>query len=171
MPCTVYHTITLSHYHTITLSHYHTIALSHYHTITLSHYHTITPLGRCCMINIFTNCSWNSWNSWNSVGAKKVGVRNISPRAFRRRVVRYWHPRGCRVIELGKTPEGDVIYIIYRRIRASVCVSHKSLLYAARRTRTLFYPSIIARTASCLVWPLLWSSSSIDTFAQLADRS
>ena len=117
-----YHTITLSHYHAITLSHYHTITLSHYHTITLSHYHTITLLishyhtyhtitlshppgptfrGRCLHYS-----SINSWNSWNSVGAEKVGVGKISPRAFRRHIVRCWHPLGCRAIDLGKLPQG-----------------------------------------------------------------
>ena len=42
------------------------------------------------------------------VDAKPVGVRNISPRAFRRRIVRYWHPLGRRAIELGKPPRGGV---------------------------------------------------------------
>ena len=34
-----------------------------------------------------------------------VGGGNVSPRAFRRRIVRYrhWHPLGCRAIELGNT--------------------------------------------------------------------
>ena len=49
----------------------------------------------------------HSWD--NSVGAKKVGAGNISPRAFRRRIVRSSHPLGCRAIELGKSPEEGVI--------------------------------------------------------------
>ena len=53
-----------------------------------------TPLGRFSMLDIST------------VGIvsvpKKVGVGNVSPRAFRRRIVRYWHTLGCRAIELGK---------------------------------------------------------------------
>ena len=32
-------------------------------------------------------------SSWDSAGAQKVSVGSISPRAFRRRIVRYWHPR------------------------------------------------------------------------------
>ena len=43
-------------------------------------------------------------HSSDRVGAKKVGIGSISPRAFRRRVVRYWHPVGCRAIKLGKWP-------------------------------------------------------------------
>ena len=31
----------------------------------------------------------------DSVGAKKVGDVNFSPRAFRARIVRYWHSLGC----------------------------------------------------------------------------
>ena len=36
-------------------------------------------------------------SSWNTIGASKIGGGNISPGAFRRRVVRYWHwhPLGC----------------------------------------------------------------------------
>ena len=41
---------------------------------------------------------------------KKVGVGKISPSAFRRRIVREWHPLGCRAIELGKPPQEGVIY-------------------------------------------------------------
>ena len=48
--------------------------------------------------------------SWNSAGAKRVGVGNVSPRAFRRRFVRCWHPLGCRAIELGKPRKGGVVY-------------------------------------------------------------
>ena len=64
---------------------------------TASIYHT--PLGRFSMLDIST-----------AVGIvsvpKEIGVGNISPRAFRRRIVRYWHPLGCRAIELGKPPQG-----------------------------------------------------------------
>ena len=58
----------------------------------------ITPLWADCY-GRYPHSSWNS-----SVGAKKDGVGNVSPRTFRRRVVRYvnWHPLGCRAIELGK---------------------------------------------------------------------
>ena len=45
----------------------------------------------------------------DSVGAKKIGVGNFSAGAFRRRIVRFWHPLGCRAIELGKQPQGGVI--------------------------------------------------------------
>ena len=45
---------------------------------------------------------------------KKVGVRNSSPRDFRSRIVRYWHPLGCRAIELGKPAPG--VYNTHRRI-------------------------------------------------------
>ena len=56
-------------------------------------------------------------HSWNGVGAEKVAVVNISSGAFRRRrVVRYWHPLGRRAIELGKPPQGGVMYtvVVYR---------------------------------------------------------
>ena len=50
---------------------------------------------------------------------KKVYVGTISPRAFRRRIVRYWHwhPLGCRAIELSKTAQGvcDVHLVIRYR--------------------------------------------------------
>ena len=52
-------------------------------------------------------------SSWNCADAKKVCVANNLARAFRRRVARYWHywhPLGCRVLELGKTPQGGGIY-------------------------------------------------------------
>ena len=51
-------------------------------------------------------------HSWSSAGAKTVGVGNISLRAFRRRIVWYWHPLGCRATELGKRPQGGVIYTV-----------------------------------------------------------
>ena len=50
-------------------------------------------------------------HTWNSIGAEKVGVENLSRRAFRRRIVRYWHPLGCRAIELGKPLQG-VLYTV-----------------------------------------------------------
>ena len=42
----------------------------------------------------------------NSADAEKVSIGNISPGASRRRIVRYWHPLGCRAIELGRPPQG-----------------------------------------------------------------
>ena len=45
----------------------------------------------------------------NCTGARKVGVRNISSSAFRRRIVRYWNPLGCRAIEPVKPPQWGVI--------------------------------------------------------------
>ena len=45
-------------------------------------------------------------------GDKKVGDGNISPTAFRRRIVRYWHPLGCRAIELEKPSYGGVMYTV-----------------------------------------------------------
>ena len=41
------------------------------------------PLGRFCIVDFST--------VGNSVGAKKVVVGNVSPRAFRTRIARYWH--------------------------------------------------------------------------------
>ena len=57
-------------------------------------------------------------HSWDGAGAKKLGVGNISPSAFRKRIVRYWHPLGCRAIELGKPPpQGGVIYtVVYKTL-------------------------------------------------------
>ena len=43
---------------------------------------------------------------------KMVGGGNVSPGAFRRRVVRYWHPLGCRAIELGRPPREGVMYTV-----------------------------------------------------------
>ena len=52
-------------------------------------------------------------HTWNhSVGANKVGVGKVSPRAFRRRIARYRHPLGCRAIELEKTPQGGMIFTV-----------------------------------------------------------
>ena len=69
----------------------------------MSHHHT--PL-----VRLILHASNRHLHNWNRVGAKKVSVRNIAPRAFRRRrVVRYWHywrPLGCWAIELGKPPQG-----------------------------------------------------------------
>ena len=57
-------------------------------------------------------------HSWNSVRAKQIGIGNISPRASRRRIVRCWHPLGCRAIELGPTaPRGCDMH---RRLRCSL---------------------------------------------------
>ena len=64
------------------------------------------PPGRC-------PCS-RYLHSWNSVGAKKVGVGNTQLRAFRRDVIQYWHPRGCRAIEFGKPSQGGVIHTVRR---------------------------------------------------------
>ena len=52
-------------------------------------------------------------HTWNRADAKKVCVANNLARAFRRHIVRYWHywhPLGCRAIDLGKPPEGGLIY-------------------------------------------------------------
>ena len=48
--------------------------------------------------------------SWNTGGSKKGGVGHISPRVFRRRLGRYWHPLGCQAIALRKPPQWGVIY-------------------------------------------------------------
>ena len=113
---------------------YTTVCLSHpliyialpYTTVCLSH-----PLYIYCITvydGVFITPPWGDF-PWsispqlgynNSVGAKKVGVRNISSRAFRRRIVRYWHywhSLGCRAIDLGKPPQGGVICDTHRRIR------------------------------------------------------
>ena len=50
---------------------------------------------------------------WNSAGVpRRSGVGNMSPRAFRRPIVRYRHPLGCRAIDLGKRSQRGVIYIV-----------------------------------------------------------
>ena len=54
-------------------------------------------------------------DSRNSAYGEKLGVGNISPRALRRRIGRYWHLLGYREIEPGKPPQGIVIYpVLYR---------------------------------------------------------
>ena len=55
----------------------------------------ITTLGRFSTLDI-------SDNGWNSAGVKELDFGNISPEAFRRRIVRYWHPLGGRAIDLGE---------------------------------------------------------------------
>ena len=65
----------------------------------------------------------------NSVRAKKVGVEIISPRAFRRRIVRYWHwhPLGCRAIGLGKPPQGGMMYtVVYGMTNTASGMRHTS---------------------------------------------
>ena len=56
------------------------------------------PLGRLSLLDISTVGLVS--------GAKKIGVGNISPKAFERRIIQYWHPLDCRAIELGKTAPG-----------------------------------------------------------------
>ena len=53
-------------------------------------------------------------HSWNSVDAKNDVLGNISPTAFRGRIVRYWHPLGFTAIGLGKPPRGGVVYTVIR---------------------------------------------------------
>ena len=63
-------------------------------------------------------------SSWNSVDAAKLGVGNVSPRAFRRHIVRcwHWHPLACREIELGKPPQGQgVIHtVVYTTLALNI---------------------------------------------------
>ena len=47
--------------------------------------------------------------------ANKAGVGKIYQGAFGRRIVRYWHPLGCRAIELGKAAPG--VCGVHRQIR------------------------------------------------------
>ena len=48
-------------------------------------------------------------------GIKQINIGKISPRAFRRRIVRCWHPLGCRANELGKNAPGgcDIYPVVY----------------------------------------------------------
>ena len=82
------------------------------------------PLGQFSKVNISIS---PQLECWSSVGAKKVGVGNISPRNFREisegvRIVRYWHPRGCRAIELGHEHELPYCDTHHRRTRYAVSV-------------------------------------------------
>ena len=101
-----YHTITLSHYHTITPSHYHTITLSHYHTITLPQYHT--PLGRFFhgrYLHIF-----------GIVSAPKKSVWETHRRGLCEDVLfGIGTLFDSRAIELGKSPQGGMIYTVVCR--------------------------------------------------------
>ena len=57
-------------------------------------------------------------HSWNSGGAEELGVGTVSPRAFRRRIVRYWRPLDCRATELGKPPQVCVVHtVVYGMMR------------------------------------------------------
>ena len=47
-----------------------------------------------------------------TAGAKTIGVKRISPRASRKKFGRYWHPLGCRAIELGKQPQEGVMHTV-----------------------------------------------------------
>ena len=79
---------------------------------------------------------------------QKVGVGIISPKAFRRRIVRYWHPLGCRAIGLGKPPQGEVINKVSRiRVCTNVGDRDRSADSEPRfsrvsgdRHRVLFFP-------------------------------
>ena len=67
-------------------------------------------------------------HSWNSTGANKAGARNVSLRAFRRRVVRHWHHVGCRAIHLGKSPKRGVINtVVYGSKSRTLCGLGKSI--------------------------------------------
>ena len=66
----------------------------------------------------------NSINSINSVGAGKVGVENISLRAFRRRIVRYvtllaLPPSWLSGNRASKSPPGGVVYTVLHGIISS----------------------------------------------------
>ena len=63
-------------------------------------YHTHTLLGRFSMVDISTV------GMVGIVSVLKRSALDISRRAFRRRLVRYWHPLGSRSIRLGKLPQG-----------------------------------------------------------------
>ena len=52
-----------------------------------------------------------------AIAGSSVGVGSISPRAFRKRIVRYWHPLRCRANQLGKPPQGCVIHCTHRPTR------------------------------------------------------
>ena len=52
------------------------------------------------------------WSPYPHLEYSPSVVGNISRRAFRRRIVRYWHPLGCRAIELGKPPQGGVMHTV-----------------------------------------------------------
>ena len=81
--------------------------------------------------------------SWNSVGAKEVGVENISPRAFRRCIVQYLSTRFVvEQIELGETAPG--VCCIHRSIYAVVlvfplCDSCSPWMHATIRGAPLFF--------------------------------
>ena len=51
---------------------------------------------------------------------KKISVGNISSGAFQRGAVRvYWHPLGCRAIELENPPEGGAMFTVVYRIASA----------------------------------------------------
>ena len=90
------------------------------------------------------------------VSAKTVGVGNISPRPWRKRIVRYWHPLGCRAIGLGKPPQGCVTYTIgYTVIMGSLPHVYK---WRYVMTAPVLYPllSYGGGTWICLV-SLFWT--------------
>ena len=51
-------------------------------------------------------------DSWDTVDAKNIGVGNASPKAFRRRIVRYGTLLVCGAIDPGESPEGGVIHTV-----------------------------------------------------------
>ena len=84
------------------------------------------PLGRFSMVDVSTVVGIVS-------EPKMVGVRNISSRAFRRHIVRYWHPLGCRAIGLAKPPQGGVMYtVVYGR---RFTIPHLSLVWSLYTSR------------------------------------
>ena len=68
---------------------------------------------------------------WNRVCAKKVGVGNTSPGAFRISIVRYWHPSWLSSkSSLESRPRGGVIHGVHLPIRYQV---HCCCCYALRQ--------------------------------------
>ena len=70
-------------------------------------------------MTVYTTLPWPIFHagylySWNSGGAKEVVVENVSPGALRRRIIRYWHPLGCRALDLCKPPQGcEIQTVVY----------------------------------------------------------
>ena len=52
-------------------------------------------------------------------------------------IVRYWHPLGCRAIDLGKPPQGRVIipsYTASRRLKSANLITAVTVAASATRT-------------------------------------
>ena len=79
-----------------------------------------TPLGHFSALDIFTVGILRTTEYIHSVMStpKRSALESRRELSENARIVRYWYPLGCRALELGKQPQGNVIYtvVVYRYV-------------------------------------------------------